>query len=260
MPTNHTNWLKVVASFVLLFGLYHGAEYMIVGLNSAAGFFCLHALFLAAAWAVARWQQRPGLAAWGLEFRPGMVSELAAGILMGLVLYGAVFFVSLQVGSERMTGWPELSAAAVPFGLFVFGNLFASFSEDILTRGYVVGVLRGRIGIPALVLLSATIYLLNHIYRLGDGPTAWVYLFLLGITYVIPLLLTGRLWFTGGMHWAGNSLFFLTHEIIKTDSQTGVLSPNYILAAVCVPIIALNFLVIRLLRRNKAKGPGLAQV
>jgi membrane protease YdiL (CAAX protease family) len=129
--------------------------------------------------------------------------------------------------------------------LFVFGNFFSSFSEDILTRGYVYHHLNKRISTTAIICISAAIYLLNHIYRLKDGPQAWTYLFMLGVLYVIPLLLTKRLWFTGGMHWAGNCIFYFTHEIIKADSVPNKISPNYILLFCTIVIIPIVYLLIK---------------
>jgi hypothetical protein len=51
-----------LAGFAALFGLYHAAEYMILFNNSPAGFLAFQALFFLAAWAIARWQAKPGLA------------------------------------------------------------------------------------------------------------------------------------------------------------------------------------------------------
>lgn len=92
-----------------------------------------------------------------------------------------------------------------------------------------------------LTLLSAGLYVLNHIYRLGDGWTTYCYLFLLGCLFVIPLVYTKRLWFTGGMHWMGNTTFFFTHTFIPTHTTEQGMNANVTLI-VCIllylPVVA----------------------
>jgi uncharacterized protein len=80
---------------------------------------------------------------------------------------------------------------------------------------------------------------------LDDGFVTWLYLFLLGVLFVIPLILTRRLWFTGGLHWAGNVTFYFTHEIIKTEEAAQGVSSNSILIVVILLFIPLNYYVLK---------------
>lgn len=214
--------------FIALFLLYHAAEYMIMFQNSALGFLGFQALFFVCAFLIGKLQFREGLSAWGLGFNKKFYQSLFWGIIMGITLYGSTFLIGLLSDSEKISSIPTLKEALFPVGLFIFGNFFSSFSEDILTRGYIQKHLK-FLHPMLILLLSASIYLLNHIYRLTDGIETYMYLFSLGIIFCIPLLTTGKLWFTGGMHWAGNVTFYITHEIIKTESGSNSISPNIIL-------------------------------
>ena len=131
--------------------------------------------------------------------------------------------------------------------MFIFGNFFSSFSEDILTRGYLYKHLNGKVSVPVLIFISAAVYLLNHIYRLGDGFVTCLYLFLLGVLFVIPLILTRRLWFTGGMHWAGNSFFYLTHNVIETQPGNASFSANITLCICILLMIPVNYYVLKMM-------------
>lgn len=243
--------LKALAGFALLFALYHAAEYMILFHNSPAGFLTFQLLFFVGAWGIAKGQGKPGLAAWGLDTKKRLLLHLLVGMMMGVVLYGSTFLLSLWLGSERLTAIPPFAAMATPLSLFAFGNFFSSFAEDVLTRGYVFHHLYDRVSRVALVLLSAVVYLLNHIYRLDDGIETYLYLFVLGVVFAIPLLLTKRLWFTGGMHWAGNITFYLTHELWNTEEATGVIAPNYILVVVALLLIPVNYFLLGVLGLKK---------
>ncbi len=242
-----------LSGFIILFALYHSAEYMIMFRNSPAGFLGFQMLFFLSAWLIAKWQGMSGLSAWGLRMQPRFLVQLLAGLLIGIILYGGTFLMTRLLGIEYVRFVPPLSAIGGPLALFVFGNFFSSFSEDILTRGYVYHHLKGRINNVLLAIISATVYVLNHIYRWGDGIQAYTYLFALGVLFIIPLILTGRLWFTSGMHWAGNSFFYLTHEIFKTETADAALSPNYILVVAVLVIIPLNYFLLRTLKMTQAE-------
>lgn len=232
--------LRIVVAFVVLFVLYHAAEYMIVFRNSAAGFLGLQALFFGVALVLGNWYRKNGLKAWGLPFRSAVWKPLLTGVLLGVALYAVPFFTGLAFGIEQIVKVPDgatILKASLPFA---FGVLFSSFSEDVLTRGIPYAYWGRRMGVYALVLLSAAVYTLNHIYRLGDGPAALLYLFLLGIVYMIPVVFTGNLWLTGGMHWAGNVFFFVTHSAIQTEERNPHFSANYLFATwlvLCIPLV-----------------------
>lgn len=240
--------LTSIIGFIILFGLYHTAEYMIVFRNSAAGFLAFQFIFFIAAWLIGRWQFKTGLTAWGLNVKKCLWKHLILGMVMGVLLYGVTFMASQWLGIERVKEVPTFAAMASPLGLFIFGNFFSSLSEDVLTRGYVYKHLQGIMSNGWIVILSATVYLLNHIYRLGDSIDTNIYLFLLGVLFVLPLIRTKRLWFTGGMHWAGNVTFYFTHEVLKVEEVNKGFSPNYILSLVILLLIPVNYYLLRKFR------------
>lgn len=232
--------IKVMVSFILLFVLYHAAEYMIVFKNNAAGFLGFQLLFFVLAWLLGKWYNGKGLDAWGLSFQGSGKSLFLIGILAGVFIYALPLGLSLLLGYEAIASVPEFSELLMASLPFAFGVFFSSFSEDVLTRGLIFTGWEKQLAPPGLILLSASIYLLNHIYRLKDGPEAWLYLFLLGVVFIIPLIFTKSLWLTGGMHWAGNVFFFVTHDVIRLETKKEVISGNYLFAiclAVSIPII-----------------------
>lgn len=235
--------LPAITGFLILFGLYHGAEYMILFKNSAGGFLAFHAVFILAAWLIARWQFKSNLSAWGFLLNKRMWWQLPAGIATGILLYGITLFICLQTGVEKILEVPPFKTISGALGLFIFGNFFSSFSEDVLIRGYVYKHLNGKLMPVLLVLFSAALYVLNHIYRLLDGWETYTYLFLLGILLMIPLVRTRQIWLTGAIHWAGNCTFFYTHEIIKTGSGNTLLTPNMVFSMVMLLFIVVLLLV-----------------
>ena len=184
---------KIVTSFILLFILYHLAEYWIMFENNVILFFTFQFLFFISAYFLGRWYSGKGFAAWGLPFSKKIINNIFLGILLGLFLYSVPYFLFLFLGFEEikyLPTFPEVFKEGWPFAL---GVLFTSFSEDILTRGLIFAHFNDKIKPLFLAMLSALIYLLNHIYRLDDGLDVIAYLFLLGILFIIPVLTTRNL-------------------------------------------------------------------
>ncbi len=238
-----TNSFKIVIIFTVLFLVYHSAEYAIVFKNNALAFFLFQGLFFVLAWVFGNWYSANGLTAWGLPFRRKAFKFIIFGIIMGVFLYGLPFILSLYLGVEQIVKIPNtrnIFNASLPFAV---GVLFSSFSEDVLTRGIIYAHFHSKIKPQWLAIGSAFIYLLNHIYRLTDGPESWSYIFMLGIVLIIPVLITKNLWLTGAMHWAGNVFFFVTHNIIQTEPSQNSISPNYLFAICLLVFIPIVYLV-----------------
>ena len=239
------NTWKIVVVFLVLFLVYHAAEYMIVFKNNPLYFFCFQGLFFVLAWFFGNWYSQNGLTAWGLPFQKKAFRLTAVGVVMGVVLYAFPFGISLLFGVEnivKIPDFPSFLRASLPFA---FGVFFSSFSEDILTRGVLYAAFGTKVKWPWLALGSAFVYLLNHIYRWANGPETWLYLFLLGLVLVLPLLHTKTLWLTGAMHWAGNVFFYVTHSVVLTASPDDSLSPNTIFALCMVVLLPWYFLITR---------------
>jgi uncharacterized protein len=231
------NNLQFFISFAILFILYHGAEYMIVFKNSIPGFFALQALFFVAAWILGKWYSANGLSAWGLLFNTKTIRNLFIGMIAGILIYGITFFLSIRLGIETIVSVPPTATIIKKSLPFVLGVFFSSLSEDVLTRGTIYAHYNTKVKPGFLVLLSASVYLFNHIYRLADGLEAWSYIFLLGIIFIIPLVLTKQLWLTAGMHWAGNSFFFISHSVVITGTGNSHFSSNYLFAIILAAFI-----------------------
>ena len=240
MKKDQGDILKISVSFVVMFILYHSAEYMILFKNSIGGFFIFQFLFFLSAWILGNWNQKNGFDFWGLSFSNFKTKHVLIGIISGIILYGIPYIFSLSLGIEflsKIPVWTDILKASIPFS---FGVIFSSFSEDILTRGTVFRLFNNKIKTGWIILISSILYLLNHIYRLNDGFDTLSYLFLLGVLFIIPLIFTKSLWITGFMHWSGNTFFFVSHNVIQTDSNMDILTPNQIFSIwilILIPII-----------------------
>lgn len=232
--------LKILLSFIILFLLYHAAEYMILFKSNNLGFFIFQLVFFIVAWILGNWNTKTGLAFWGLPFTREIPRYILMGVPLGIILYAVPFLISLALGTETISKMPGIADGIIRTLPFAFGVIFSSFSEDILTRGVVFRLLNNKVRKVWIALISATVYLLNHIYRLNDGTDKLLYIYLLGIIFIIPVFFAQNLWITGSMHWAGNTFFFVMHNVVQTESIDGRLSPDFLFAiwiAAYIPVV-----------------------
>jgi membrane protease YdiL (CAAX protease family) len=235
---------KILISFIILFFFYHLAEYFILFRSSPAGFFSFQLMFFIAAYSLGYWNDKTGLPFWGLKLSGKVVKYFLIGLTLGIILYAVPFLLSLAFGIESIINVPHFNDLIKTSLPFISGVILSSFSEDILTRGLVFRLFSGSLRKIWIILISSTVFLLNHIYRLSDGFDTLLYIFLLGFLLIIPLLYTKNLWITGFMHWAGNSFFFVTHNAILTESNPELIKPNILFSfclVIFIPIVWLIF-------------------
>lgn len=240
-----TSTPKLILGFLLLFAGYHGAEYMMLFHNSSTGFLVMQALFLLLAFLVARWQGFHGLGAWGLSGGRSSLKALGNGLLAGGLVYCLYFFTSLMIGHTAIDAIPPANQFIPSFLLFALGTFLSSLSEDILTRGYLFRQFGEKLPQYTLVLLSALVYVINHIYRLKDGPLVWLYLFIIGVFLMLALVRTKNIWLTLGLHWSGNIVYHTTNSIISTKQLSTGNSETWLYIGFLVLLIPITLVICR---------------
>ena len=246
--------IPFLLGFTALFTCYHAAEYMVLYMNSPMGFLGLSALFFIVAYAIARWQGLNGLSAWGMVFRKDQVVYLFAGLLIGLTINALSYLVSLALHQEIVVSIPPIHQFIPQASLLIFGCAFSSLAEDVLTRGYIYRHLHGRISTNLLVLISALVYVLNHVHRL-DEPIYLLFLLLVGIQLMIPLVICRNIWYTMGVHWAGNIVYHVTNNVMHTETISHSNGPMWITIGFMALLIPVNYFLCRQLAHPPLPAP-----
>jgi len=220
------NWLKITAGFLLLFAVYHFPEFY-----SALWIMAVFKIgFLLVSFMVARWQGYKGLGAFGLNQHQGWAANLLKGLLTGIAFFGLSAFVSVLLGFDKFISIATPAFFLKHFPLILLMNFFPSIAEDILTRGYLYTHLKDQLSKNTFILVSAVVYVLNHIWRLGDHPAVLVYLFVLGLALAYAVSITRSLWLTFGIHWGANIAFQTNTFLIQTESVTTNYQSTWVLA------------------------------
>lgn len=206
--------LSFVAGFVLLFAIYHFPEYYPLFWVMAV----FKIGFLLAAFITARAQGWKGLGGFGLALKKPAATDLLKGLLTGMVIFSASFIISLFAGFEKYEGMMPAAMVFKNLPMLLLMTVIPSVDEDILTRGYLFGHLAKWLPRWGWVLISAAVFLLNHIWRLGDGPAVLAYIFMMGLTLAYTVWQTRSLWLAFGIHWGSNLAFEYTNAFVKTTS------------------------------------------
>lgn len=147
-----------------------------------------------------RWlMYRAPLGCYQLEWGSGRMCILGCGLAAAALAKAIALVAGAWLGVYAI-GWKPISSGQMPAVLV--GALALTFvpsiAEDLLTRG--LWYRRVAIGLP-YILLTATVYLLNHIFRLALGPLEWFRLFTFGLAYAAGIERTHTLWGAVGLHW-----------------------------------------------------------
>jgi membrane protease YdiL (CAAX protease family) len=192
-------------------------------LPEGVGNYNLLALFPFVAWWGSRTLGFSGMRAWYLDARPGWLRLL----LLGLVLSIAAKFAAVAIGTRTgvytfaWSALPDGTALAGALALLAVSTFIASTAEDILTRGLVLRAFPKLGGHWGFIVVSAALYVLNHIYRLHKGPVEWLTIFCFGLAYAAALYRTRTLWAAVGLHWGWN----LANGLLDTFAQAELARP-----------------------------------
>jgi uncharacterized protein len=204
------NRILILAGFIFLFFIYHFPEFFQSFWITAV----FKIGFLAAAIFLCRFQGWKFLEGYGLSLTGKWYSLLFGGLLAGMVSFSLSIILSVGLNFEELKNIQPFSFFLKSLPLTLIMTFFPSIAEDILTRGYLYGHLKS-VKPFFWILLSAAIYVLNHIWRLNDDPSVLSYLFLLGLVLSFCVVITKSLWLAFGIHWGAN----ISYELSKAGLQ-----------------------------------------
>ncbi len=233
---------KLIVAFLLIWLFYQSAEAALHFYHNISVFLVLMAGCIGVSWLVARWLWNENLQTYGLPLKGGLIWQLPIGFLLAILVRG-LFVLSRFYNGQLEIAMPVSAwqvVAVMP--LILLGTLLPSLAEDILTRAF---VFRSAQWPPIIfILISALLYVLNHTYRLVDGPEVWLFLFTMGVVLAWPLATTRTLWFTLGLHWGMNVFYRVGEDVVHL--QTG--DNSFIeLTGFTLLLLPLSYLILRVL-------------
>ena len=235
-----------LAGFIILFFIYHFPEFF--------SSFWLMAIckigFLLLAFILAKAQGWKGLGGYGLSIMPGWACNLTKGIAIGILGFGLSIVFSVFLKFETIISLSTFNKVLAQIPMLLLMTAIPSLAEDILTRGYLYGHLRNKMKKENWVLLSAVLFVLNHIWRLNSGMAILTYLFFLGLLLALAVWQTKSLWLAFGIHWGSNLAYESSNSFLNIESLAQHHEDTWILASIWASFFLFLFLYCK---RNKMK-------
>lgn len=209
-------------------------------------------LFPFVAWWGSRTLGFSGMRAWYLDARTGWLRLLALGLVLAIVAKFAAVAIGTRAGVYTFA-WPDTPAGTPQAGalaFLAFSTFIASTAEDIVTRGLVMRAFP-RLGKHWIfIVISAALFVLNHIYRLHKGPVEWLTIFCFGLAYAAALYRTRTLWAAVGLHWGWN----LANGLLETFAQSDIAQPTVAPFYSCAAHLVLLSCALTLMRPTQARA------
>lgn len=152
--------------------------------------------------------------------------ELIAGLIFGIVSISIVFGAIVLSGQGEIATWkPHFTVSQL---LYLLMFILVGFAEELLSRGYIMSVLRQTKSIAAIMIIPSVIFALLHSTNSGIGIIPYINLTLVGILFSYMYLKSGNIWMPIGYHitwnyFQGNVFGF---KVSGTEVE-GMLSTTY---------------------------------
>lgn len=256
--------LKFVAGFIFLSvylrlipSLFNGNE--VLWLLTFISFFPLIHF-------IAKWSSNQGLNELGFIRTQGWKRFLLLGILVGSSVWLILTTAELALGGLQFIKWQETKTASWVVVQALVVAVLGSATNDLMTRGYVLGHFKNRLPAFAIILLSTALYIADDIWLEGWSMRNNLFSLLLGLGFAISVVRLQSLWMNTGIHTGLNFIYYLVYGfendtkhfgVFISASQGNVLS-SYLGIIAALAVLAIIIFLTRNIAIKKGNLDGLA--
>lgn len=130
--------------------------------------------------------------------------ELIVGLVLGAVTISIAAIVIIAIGDVKLINpisEPQISMSLL-YGLISF--IFVGFGEEILSRGYIMSVLKQTRNKWIVLIMPSLIFAALHLGNSGIDLLSFVNLFLVGILFAYMFMKSKNIWMPIGYHITWN--------------------------------------------------------
>jgi uncharacterized protein len=144
----------------------------------------------------------------GLKFNTWAIYDLLVGIVITFILMGLIFATEYAIGWLTFDGFAWQTGSISKVALSMLGMIFlftlVGWNEELLFRGYRLQNLLDGLSPIWAVLISSAWFGLVHIANPNATWVSTIGILLAGIFMAYPVLRTGQLWLSIGLHIGWN--------------------------------------------------------
>jgi membrane protease YdiL (CAAX protease family) len=211
----------------LLLNLYFNVMTHFIS-NTIIQLICILLFFLIAHYAV-KLVGLPGLKGLGLVRSKKGLQYFLFSFLIGFGCWTSMYVVYWNLGKFDITGTKTgLEALWIGFQVLV-GFFLGSLINDLITRGYIINLLSGKLKPLVIGCISIFIYSLDDFWNGELTIMNFVFSLILGCSFTYAFFKTGSLWANTGLHFGLNVSYGLFYGLsgnygagIITTSEGGI--------------------------------------
>jgi membrane protease YdiL (CAAX protease family) len=152
-------------------------------------------------WLFRRFVDRRSMMSLGLQFDASHRRDFAAGILWGIGIISAVFFILWAIGSLTVVS-VSFPVTEILLGIVLF--LLVGFGEELVMRGYVLNNLMASMNPYLALLFSAIPFALGHALNPNASVAGIINIVFAGLVLGVYYIHRLNLWFPIGIHLSWN--------------------------------------------------------
>lgn len=172
---------------------------------------------LSSVFIAAKFLDRRSVLDYGINIEQEWYRQLFAGLGIGTGAVSLVFLVGWSTGWVTITGYGWEKITPMPYtiwlGSYMAAMILVGFYEELLFRGYqLINLAEGlrvdqrspQVAVIVAVLVSSVVFGLMHAGNPGASWVSTMNVILAGLVLAVPLILTGRLALSIGLHISWN--------------------------------------------------------
>jgi membrane protease YdiL (CAAX protease family) len=164
----------------------------------------------------------PGLNGLGLVRSKKGLQYFLISFLIGFGCWTAMYAVYWNLGKFDITGMKTgIEALWIGFQVIV-GFFLGSLINDLITRGYIINSLSGKLKSLVIGCISILIYAIDDFWNGEPTIMNFVFSIILGVSFTYAFLKTGSLWANTGLHFGLNVSFGMFYGL-SGDYGAGLL-------------------------------------
>ncbi|MCR2822700.1 CPBP family intramembrane glutamic endopeptidase [Lederbergia panacisoli] len=142
----------------------------------------------------------------------GMVREkwtkyFPASFLIGFGCWALMYFTYVMAGKFSITGVKSGLETLWVIGQIMVGFFLGSLINDLVTRGFVINILKGKIPPLAIAAISILIYALDDFWNGDLSIINFIFSIVLGLSFTYAFFKTGSIWASTGIHFGLNMAY-----------------------------------------------------
>jgi membrane protease YdiL (CAAX protease family) len=170
--------------------------------------------FFPLAYFIANWVGLDGLKGIGLFIHPGWKKNFFYSILIGFSFWMLWYGIEFQTGQLELVGIKQPSELFMPLIEVFVGFFVGSLINDVIVRGYVMNLLKGKIHLIWIITISILLYAFDDYWYAGLSIHNVVFSIILGLSLTFAVYKTGSIWADTGIHYGLNIAYGLFYGLV----------------------------------------------